>query len=130
MRLVLLFATGLSGWAVVCSLSAGSVVEAHAPDVAQGRELFLRRCGGCHSLDRDKEGPRLGNVYGRKAGSVAGFDYSAALKGSPIVWDERTLDKWLTDTAALVPGNDMDFRLEKPEERAAVIAFLKSNVGH
>src|SRR5580700_10566743 len=47
-----------------------------------GKELFEKRCGGCHALDRDKEGPRLGGVYGRAAASVPSFDYSAALKNS------------------------------------------------
>jgi cytochrome c len=129
-RCSLLLAVLLSGWAVSGSVSAVTAGQApagvHAGDLAQGKELFTRRCGGCHSLDQDKEGPRLGTVYGRKAGSVAGFDYSEALKESAIVWDERTLDQWLTDTAAMVPKSDMAFRVPKPEDRVAIIAFLKS----
>jgi cytochrome c len=94
---------------------------------ANGKDLFDRRCGGCHALDRDKEGPRLRGVYGRMAGSVDSFLYSEALKTSKVRWNDETLDKWLTDTETLVPNNDMSFRVENPAERRAIIAFLKQN---
>src|SRR5580700_6758028 len=61
----------------------------------QGKELYEKRCGGCHAMDRDKEGPRLGGVYGRAAAMVPTFDYSAALKNSKITWTDETLEKWL-----------------------------------
>jgi cytochrome c len=93
------------------------------------KELFEKRCGGCHALDRDKEGPQLHGVYGRKAGSVASFQYSDALKKSKIVWTEETLERWLTDTDKLVPDNDMTFHVEKPEERQAIISYLKHDSG-
>ena len=100
------------------------------PDAAwglpSGRDLFERRCGGCHALDRDKEGPRLGGVYGRTAGSVESFSYSDSLKGSKIVWKEESLDKWLSDPERLVPDNDMGFRLEKAKERRVIVDYLKS----
>jgi cytochrome c len=103
------------------------------PVRGQGREdgkvLFEKRCGGCHALDRDKEGPRLGGVYGRMAGSIDSFEYSDALKKSKIKWVEDTLDKWLTDTEKLVPGNDMTFHIEKAEERSEIIAYLRKNSG-
>lgn len=67
-----------------------------------------RRCGGCHYLDEDKEGPRLRHIYGAKAGNVASFKYSSALKSSHVVWDEATLDKWLTDLAAELQRVEMD----------------------
>jgi cytochrome c len=91
-----------------------------------GKELFERRCSGCHSLDKDKEGPRLRGVYGRAAGSVTGFQYSDSLKAAHLTWDAATLDKWLTDPEQLVPGNDMAFRLVKVDERAAIIDYLKA----
>ena len=94
-----------------------------------GKELFDKRCGGCHALDRDKEGPRLGGVYGRAAGSVASFEYSDALKKSKIKWTDETLDKWLTNTENLVPDNDMTFRVPKADERGEIIAYLKQNSG-
>jgi cytochrome c len=53
------------------------------------------------------------------------FQYSDALKKSKITWSDGTLDQWLTDTEKLVPGNDMTFHVEKADERAEIIAYLK-----
>ena len=96
-----------------------------AQDNNNRKALFEKRCGGCHALDRDKEGPRLGGVYGRTAGTVDSFPYSDALKKSKIIWTDSTLDSWLTDTEKLVPNNDMTFHVEKPDERQQIIAYLK-----
>lgn len=90
-----------------------------------GQALFEKRCGGCHALDRDKEGPRLGGVYGRTAGSVPSFQYSEGLKNSKLVWDAETLDRWLTGPEKLVPDTDMAFHVDKAEERRYIIAYLK-----
>ena len=106
-------------------LVAGTSVLAAGQSTRDGKELFEKRCGGCHALDRDKEGPRLRGVYGRVAGSVGSFQYSDALKKSKITWADETLDQWLTDTEKLVPGNDMTFHVEKAAERAEIIAYLK-----
>jgi len=106
--------------------AAGPAMGVAPVAVEGGDVLFLKRCGGCHSLDQDKEGPRLRHVYGAKAGSVASFKYSSALKASHALWDDATLDKWLTNTDSVVLDNDMDFRVSKPEERAAIIQYLKS----
>jgi cytochrome c len=112
-------------------LAAGSnlSVSARAQARADGKALFEKRCGGCHALDRDKEGPRLGGVYGRNAGSINSFQYSDALKSSKIKWADDTLDKWLTDTEKLVPNNDMGFHVEKADERRDIIAYLKQTSG-
>jgi|ERR1700722_900344 cytochrome c len=91
-----------------------------------GKELFVRRCSGCHAPDIDKEGPRLRGVYGRKAAAVQGFAYSEALKKTSIRWDDTTLEHWLSDPDAMVPDTDMAFRLSNGEERKAVIAYLKT----
>jgi cytochrome c len=90
-----------------------------------GKELFGKRCGGCHALDRDMEGPRLGGVYGRTAASLHSFSYSDALKQSKLKWDQQMLDAWLADPDKLAPGNDMPFRLENAAERSAIISYLK-----
>ncbi|HKE21151.1 MAG TPA: c-type cytochrome [Bryobacteraceae bacterium] len=89
-----------------------------------GKELFEKRCGGCHSLDTDKEGPRLRSVYGRAA-AASSFPYSDALKKSQLTWDDQTLNRWLADSEKLVPGADMTIRVDKPAEREAIIAYLK-----
>jgi cytochrome c len=104
-------------------------IAGRAQTPASGKELFEKRCGGCHALDRDKEGPRLRGVYGRVAGSLDSFKYSDALKKSKITWTDERLDKWLTDTEKLVPDNDMTFHVERPEERGEIIAYLKQNSG-
>jgi len=114
----------LSLAALILTLS----VLAQSPP-ADGKELFGRRCSGCHALDRAKEGPRLQGVFGRAAGSVASFQYSDALQNSKIVWNAESLDRWLTNPALLVPNNDMLFRVNKAEERRAIISYLKQVSG-
>jgi cytochrome c len=101
-------------------------ILALSPPEDRGKELFVRRCSGCHALEINKEGPRLRGVYGRKAASVQGFGYSEVLKHSPIRWDDANLDRWLTDPDAMVPDTDMAFRLADAAERKAVITYLKS----
>lgn len=103
-------------------------LSAAGPDAASGREVFVKRCSGCHDPDSNKEGPHLRGVFGRKAGSLAGFQYSDALRNSGIVWDENVLGKWLENPQALVKDNDMEFRVPNADERASVIAYLKSLV--
>ncbi len=97
-----------------------------AQAAGQGKQLFEKRCTGCHSLDHNKEGPNLAGVVGRQAGTEPGFNYSPALKSAHFVWDEPRLEKWLTDTQSLVEDNNMDFHVPKAEERAAIIQYLKS----
>ncbi len=98
-------------------------------DPARGKELFEKRCTGCHALGSNHEGPRLQGVYGRVSGTATGFAYSAAVKEARIVWDTNTLDKWLTDPDALIPGNDMDFLVFRPWERKDLISYLKLTSG-
>ena len=91
----------------------------------RGKDLFERRCSGCHAADLNKEGPSLRGVFGRKAASARGFAYSEAMKKLDQRWDETSLDRWLTDPDSMAPGTDMEFRLADGEERKAVIAYLK-----
>jgi cytochrome c len=94
-------------------------------DAVRGKAVFEKRCTGCHAREADREGPRLAGVFGRKAGSVAGFNYSAGLKSSGITWDEATLERWLSDPDLVVKDNNMDFSVPKAEERRDLIAYLK-----
>jgi len=114
--------------AVLALLASSAVLpsEAEAQGGQNGQALFERRCSGCHALDADHEGPRLRGVVGRAAGSVKTFQYSDALKNAKHIWDEATLDKWLSDPESVVPDNDMSFRVPKQEERAAIISYLRS----
>jgi cytochrome c len=107
----------------------GSPTADNSANMGQGKLLFDKRCAGCHSLDQDREGPRLRNVYGRTAGSISTFKYSDALKSSQITWNDGSLDKWLTDPESLVPDTDMEFHVPKADERADIIRFLRLSSG-
>jgi cytochrome c len=98
-----------------------------AGDPANGEKVF-RRCMACHVPDdsTNRLGPHLGGVYGRQAGAVEGFNYTQGLVEADFVWDEVTLDPWLADPKAVIPGTRMVLKLSKPEDRADVIAYLKS----
>lgn len=98
-----------------------------APDVKRGEQLYTARCGACHSIADNGAGPRHRCLFGRRAGTQPGFDYSDALKNSKIVWDEKTLDRWLAEPNALVPGNKMVVRLANdPADRSDLIAYLRT----
>src|SRR5262245_53830205 len=95
----------------------------------RGRDLYESRCIGCHSLDANRIGPKHRGVYGRKAGSVADFTYSPAVKSSTIVWEEATLMRWLTNPQETIPGQRMNFRVSQAQDRADIIAYLKKESG-
>jgi cytochrome c len=98
-------------------------------DATRGKAVFEKRCTGCHAMEADREGPRLAGVYGRKAGSVAGFAYSPGLKNSGITWTDATLEKWLSDPDLVVKDNNMSIAVPKAEERRDLIAYLRQYSG-
>jgi cytochrome c len=94
--------------------------------VARGEQLYAR-CAACHALEYDRVGPRHCGLLGRRAGSVPGFDYSAAMKKSGIVWTARTLDRFLADPLRTMPGTTMTYAgVADAGERADLIAYLGS----
>ena len=95
---------------------------------ARGKTVFEKRCAVCHAMNADREGPRLAGVYGRKAGSVPTFAYSAGLKRSNWTWTEETLDKWLSDPDVLVADNNMSFSVPSAQDRRDLIAYLMQKV--
>jgi len=95
-------------------------------DPVRGHSLYQARCTPCHSLDHSRIGPAQRGVYERLAGSVAGFDYSPALKRSDIRWTAANLDRWLTNPEAFVPGQKMGYQVPDHADRADLIAFLAS----
>ena len=114
-----------SAMAIAVVLALGhSVPSFAAGDPDHGAKVY-RQCMICHSLDKNGIGPSHRDVFGRRAGSVPDYGYSAALKGSNIVWNETTLDHWLTNPQAFVPGTKMMFSVDDAQDRADVIAFLK-----
>jgi cytochrome c len=84
-------------------------------------------CAACHTDEpgRNGVGPSLHAIIGRQAGSVPGFAYSPALKGSGIVWDEAEVDRFIENPAAFIPGTRMGYAgLKDPAKRAEVTAYL------
>ena len=123
--------SGLIG-AALGGLALAATAANAAGDPEAGARVF-RACAACHSLapGRHMTGPSLAGLFGREAGSVEGFTrYSPAVTSANIVWDESTLDVWLADPQALVPGNWMTFPgIDDREARADLIAFLKAAGG-
>lgn len=107
------------------SLSAAPKSDYAGADPKHGEELFHKRCGACHSLDKEKEGPRLRGVFGRKVGTVPTFRYSNALKAANVTWNGESLNQWLADTDRFIPDNDMNMSFKNPNERADIIAYLR-----
>jgi len=109
------------------ALLALAAATAHAQDAAAGGMAF-QQCAECHSPGTaDNAGPGLKGVFGRKAATKAGFDYSPALKKSAVTWDEKTLDAFLANPSKAVPGTSMAYGGdEDAKERADLIAYLKT----
>lgn len=99
-----------------------------AADPAAGKAVF-NRCRICHTVEaggRNGTGPNLHGLFGRKAGSVENFSYSAAMKNSGIVWDEATLGKYLRNPKQFIPGNRMAFPgIASDKEIADLLAYLR-----
>jgi cytochrome c len=95
-------------------------------DPDKGKAVF-EQCAACHSLGEagDHDGPTLKGVFGRKAGSLEDYRYSAAMKRSAVTWDAMTLDQYVTDPQAFIPGNRMAFAgITDQAERDDLIAYL------
>jgi cytochrome c len=108
------------------ALAAGAA-SAAAPkgDPKAGEEIY-GRCLACHSLASDRVGPRHCGLFGRRAGSVKGFEYSDAMKHYKVVWNEKTLNRFLANPMKAVPGTNMTYAgVPDPKERADLIAYLK-----
>jgi glucose/arabinose dehydrogenase len=113
------------------ALSGGSALAQSAGDPSSGKTYFEANCALCHAaalgtdgLPVTKQGPSLVGVVGRKAASLPGFTYSAALTGAGLTWDAPTLDHFLTSPTAAVPGTTMPIAVAQPGDRANVIAYL------
>ena len=123
--------------ALVASITTLASQVAAEGDAAKGEKLFkgFLRCYTCHSLEPGvtKVGPTLVGLFGRRAGSVEGFNqYSEAMVASGVVWDEDTLNEFLSDPQKFIPGNKMmegGYRVvgqvTSTQQRADVIAYLK-----
>ena len=111
----------LAGVLALCAAAPAGA----APDALRGEQVYTR-CLACHALAYDRVGPRHCGLFGRLAGSVPGYEYSAAMKNSKITWNEKTLDRFLAKPLAMVPGSTMTYDgVTDPKQRADLIAYLK-----
>lgn len=113
---------------LACMMSTAAAVENTAALSARitAGEAVYTRCLACHALAYDRTGPRHCGLFGRRAGSVKGFNYSAAMKQSNIVWNAKTLDLFLTNPTKVVPGTTMGYAgIESGKERSDLITYLK-----
>jgi cytochrome c len=104
-----------------------AIRAANAADAGQGEKLFVE-CASCHSIERGVEGvgPSLFGLFQRKAGDVADYRYSPALKRSGIAWTPQTLDTYIADPQKSVPGNRMPYSgLPNAQDRADLMAYLQ-----
>ena len=115
-------------YAVAAGFLGFAPITAQAQDAAAGERVFLQ-CRACHQVGETAKngvGPKLNGLFGRIAGTVEGYNYSAANKSSGITWTEETFAKYIVDPRAFMPGNKMAFAGIKNEaEIANLTAFLK-----
>jgi cytochrome c len=103
--------------------------EAADGNVARGETIY-QRCLACHSLEHNRVGPRHCGLFGRQAGSLKDYQYSAAMKKHGVTWNEETLDRFIENPLKTVPGTKMGYAgVKDPEERADLIAYLKKATG-
>ena len=113
--------------ALALAVAGAAAMPAAAADPARGEQLW-RKCASCHTLDangRNRAGPRLHGIFGRTAGSVPNYSYSEALRKSGIVWTDATLDAYIKDAEAFIPGTKMYGGLSQDADRDDLLAFLK-----
>lgn len=95
-----------------------------------GRAMFASECASCHTIlqgARSGDGPNLHDVFGRKAGSLPGYDYSRAMRRSGIVWNMANLNGFIADPSAFIPGNHMPFKgLRDRRQRQELLSYLRS----
>lgn len=116
----------LTACAAALSVPAPRAAAQSAGDPARGRALYESRCGGCHSLDANRTGPRHRGVVGRAVASVPGYDYSPALRQVGGTWTTDRLDRWLQGPQRMAPGTRMYLSVPGAGQRRDIIAYLAS----
>jgi len=104
-----------------------TATSVQSKDPTPGEIAFRGHCIACHSIGCNRLGPKLEDIFGRKAGSLADFNYTSSLQKSGIVWTEKSLDALLRDPGKLVPGTVMAsvVRVESATERRDIIEYLR-----
>ncbi|HEV8016268.1 MAG TPA: c-type cytochrome [Stellaceae bacterium] len=117
--------TKASAILAAAALALGAEVSSAA--AADGADVFNNNCAVCHSTDpgTNKLGPSLASIVGRKSASLGDYAYSPAMTKAGVTWDKATLDKYITDPQAMVPGTKMLFPgLKDAADRKALIDYL------
>ena len=116
----------LRGTSAALLLRASAALAQSTAGDAKNGEVLYGRCVACHALAYDRTGPRHCGLLGRKAGSIKGFEYSAAMKRSKLVWTQKSLDQFLANPLKTVPGTAMGYAgVTDPKERSDLIAYLR-----
>lgn len=117
-----------SAWigALALGIAAAGSTSAQTAEAARGAAVYDDRCSGCHVLDGVGQGPSLHGVVGRRAGALAGFEFTPALKASGLTWTGANLERWLAGPPKLVPGTAMTATVPDAHERSDLIAYLAS----
>ena len=113
---------------VIALLALPAMASEAAP--ASGAQIFQARCTQCHLVTSEQSttGPSLQGIFGRKAASLANWEYSAALKASNITWTAEVLEEWLASPHAKVPETGMPVPgIKDAKERAALVEYMKAN---
>ena len=111
----------------VAALALATPARAQQGDAARGEQKFVE-CAACHSVERgvNNVGPTLAGIFGRPAGTLADFHYSAAMRKSGITWTPQTLDEYIADPQKRIPANRMPYAgLTDAAARADLIAYLQ-----
>jgi len=122
--------SALAAFALILGMSAYPAFSQTQGDPDEGADLFDSYCSDCHSVSAkglNKKGPTLFHVIGRKAGSSPGFQYSAQMQTSGIVWTPERISAYLANPKGIVPQGIMKFKgMPKARDRADVIAYLRN----
>jgi cytochrome c len=113
-------------WSIFLASYADVAISDTDMDVSAGERIYIQ-CTGCHAPEYHRTGPRHCDLLGRKAGSVADFAFTDAMKNSNLVWNPETLNRFLQAPLTVVPGTSMGFAgIASELERRQLIAFLST----
>jgi cytochrome c len=118
-----------TAWILIGVILSACGDKAKSAAVSQGHELFQSHCAVCHAIatnTKEKSGPNLHGVLGRKVGAQPGFPYSEAMRNAGFTWDAASLDRYLQNPQETLPGNKMGFTgIPIADNRTALIAYLQ-----
>jgi len=107
------------------ALATHASIATAAGDPVRGETLYQTKCAACHSIEYNGVGPAHQGLFERKAGGRTDYTYSPALRQSTVQWNEKTVDQWLTNPEAFIPGQKMGIMVPEVQDRADLIAYLK-----